>query len=196
MDLISRGRLTVLPTVSWHEEEYEALEIPWKERGRRLDEHLAIWDLLWRETPASYSGQFYNFRDVYFEPKPFDGPPKIWFGGKKLTPKLISRIVKYGSGLMPAFLPRRGDLDPLKEAMNEAGREFDELEMTWWLGPKLPHRDSVADFDATLAEQFPIITKGGYTHIAIKPSAFIDDEREMQSFCTNAVKRLEGLLRP
>ena len=33
LDLLSRGRLVVLPTVSWHEDEYAALGVPFAERG-------------------------------------------------------------------------------------------------------------------------------------------------------------------
>ena len=29
-----------------------ALGVPCEERGERLDEHLAAWDVLWRETPG------------------------------------------------------------------------------------------------------------------------------------------------
>jgi alkanesulfonate monooxygenase SsuD/methylene tetrahydromethanopterin reductase-like flavin-dependent oxidoreductase (luciferase family) len=43
LDLLSEGRLVVQPTVSWHEEEYAALDVPFAERGARLDEHLAAW---------------------------------------------------------------------------------------------------------------------------------------------------------
>lgn len=191
LDLISEGRLTVLPTVSWHKQEYDALGIPWKERGRRLDEHLKIWDLLWSETPASYDGKFYQFEDVYFEPKPFNGNPKIWFGGVALTEKLIKRIVEYGNGLMPGFFPTRQDLDPLAKAMNAAGRDINELELTGWLVPDFPDKDSLGDFDRTLAEQLPGMQETGYTHIAVKPSCFIDSAKDMEKFCKNAVKKLE-----
>lgn len=190
LDLISEGRLTVLPTVSWHQEEYEALDIPWRERGRRLDEHLKVWNLLWAETPASFDGEFYQFRDVFFEPKPFDGAPKIWFGGQALNQTLINRVVEYGAGIMPGFFPSRDDLEPLKKAMGEAGRCFDELEMTSWLVPEFPDKYTVGDFDKTLDEQLPGILEVGYTHIAVKPSCFIDDAEDMVKFCENAVKRL------
>ena len=69
LDLLSGGRLVVQPTVSWLPDEYEALGIPFRQRGALLDEHLAAWSVLWRETPASFSGAHYSFRDVYFEPK-------------------------------------------------------------------------------------------------------------------------------
>src|SRR5580700_105142 len=40
LDLISGGRLVVLPTVSWLAEEYAALGVPFGRRGDLLDEHL------------------------------------------------------------------------------------------------------------------------------------------------------------
>jgi alkanesulfonate monooxygenase SsuD/methylene tetrahydromethanopterin reductase-like flavin-dependent oxidoreductase (luciferase family) len=68
LDLLSGGRLVVLPTVSWLEEEYAALGVPFRERGELLDEHLAAWRVLWRETPASFSDEHYSFGHVYFNP--------------------------------------------------------------------------------------------------------------------------------
>src|SRR6478735_7803775 len=35
LDLLSGGRLVVQPTVSWHQDEYEALGVPYGERGER-----------------------------------------------------------------------------------------------------------------------------------------------------------------
>ncbi|MDP6242766.1 MAG: LLM class flavin-dependent oxidoreductase [Myxococcota bacterium] len=54
LDLVSGGRVTILPIGSWQAEEYEAFGIPHEERGRRLDEQLEIMRLVWKETPASY----------------------------------------------------------------------------------------------------------------------------------------------
>ena len=194
LDLISRGRLTLLPTVSWHDEEYEALGIPFKERGKRLDEHLEIWHKLWGDSPASHDGEFYQFTDTYCEPKPFSGKPKIWFGGVAFTEKVIDRVVKYGSGLMPAFFPTSQDMDTLRGALSPAGRDLDELEMTTWLVPEFPDNNSVADFEKTLEEQIETIVDTGYTHIGIKPSCFIDSPEEMAEFCDRASKALEGHL--
>ncbi len=57
LDLLSEGRLVVQPTVSWHRDEYEALGVPFNRRGALLDEQLAAWELLWRDTPASFTGR-------------------------------------------------------------------------------------------------------------------------------------------
>ncbi len=56
LDLLSGGRLVVQPTVSWLAEEYAALGVPFRNRGDLLDEHLAAWQVLWRDTPASFRG--------------------------------------------------------------------------------------------------------------------------------------------
>src|SRR5215472_19275299 len=61
LDLLSRGRLVVQPTVSWSRDEYAALGVPFARRGRILDEQLEILRLLWRDTPASFSGEHYSF---------------------------------------------------------------------------------------------------------------------------------------
>jgi alkanesulfonate monooxygenase SsuD/methylene tetrahydromethanopterin reductase-like flavin-dependent oxidoreductase (luciferase family) len=40
LDLLGHGRLVVLPTVSWHRDEYAALGVDFHRRGEILDEHL------------------------------------------------------------------------------------------------------------------------------------------------------------
>ena len=118
LDLLSEGRLVVLPTVSWHRDEYEALGVPFNRRGALLDEHLAAWRACWRDSPASFEGEHYAFRDVYVEPKPYrpEGPT-MWFGGSTIHDRLLRRLVEYGHGFNPlgqptpggAAAPRRGD---------------------------------------------------------------------------------------
>ena len=109
LDLVSNGRLVVQPTVSWLEEEYAALGVPFRSRGDLLDEHLEAWAVLWRDTPASYSGAHYSFRDVYFEPKAFrpEGPA-LWLGGASLHRRMLDRIVRYGDGFNPLGRPSAG----------------------------------------------------------------------------------------
>ena len=71
LDLLSRGRLVVLPTVSWHRDEYAALGVRFDRRGDLLDEHLAVWRRVWSGSPASFAGRYYRFRDVFVEPQPW-----------------------------------------------------------------------------------------------------------------------------
>jgi alkanesulfonate monooxygenase SsuD/methylene tetrahydromethanopterin reductase-like flavin-dependent oxidoreductase (luciferase family) len=76
----------VLPTVSWHEEEYAALGVPFAQRGAMLDEQLEILAGCWAPGPVSHRGCFYAFEEVWVEPRPYraEGPP-LWFGGTPST---------------------------------------------------------------------------------------------------------------
>ena len=47
LDLLAAGRLVVQPTVSWSEEEYRALGVPFRRRGAILDEQLEAMHAAW-----------------------------------------------------------------------------------------------------------------------------------------------------
>jgi len=193
LDLLSEGRLVVLPTVSWHRDEYDALGVPFDKRGELLDEHLAAWQVLWRETPASFHGRHYEFEDVYLEPKPYrpDGP-RLWFGGSSLHDRLLRRIVAYGHGFNPLGAPTAEELARLAEAMAAAGRDVRELEMVGGTRAVFPDADSVADLDQALAS-IPGQVSAGFGSICVKPSQFLDDVSEYGTWCHDVVRRVEAM---
>jgi probable F420-dependent oxidoreductase len=193
LDLLSEGRLVVQPTVSWHRDEYEALGVPFHKRGELLDEHLAIWDLLWRETPASFAGTHYRFEDVYFEPKAWrpDGP-RLWFGGETLHPRLLRRLVRYGHGFNPLGTPSDEDLRRLDEALGDAGRDPAQLELVGGTRGRFPSPDEPADLDEALRAIPPQLERGFRT-FCLKPSQFTDDAAEVGDLVHRAVSYLDTL---
>lgn len=193
LDLLSEGRLVVQPTVGWHRDEYEALGVPFNRRGELLDEHLAAWQALWRETPASFEGRHYRFRDVYSEPKPYrpDGP-RLWFGGERLHPALLRRLVVYGHGFNPLGRPSDEELGALRDAFAAAGRPFEDLELVGGTRAEFPRPDAVADLDSALAT-VPAQLERGFTTFCLKPSQFTDDPREVGPLVARAVARLAEL---
>jgi len=193
LDLLSEGRLVVQPTVSWHRAEYDALGVPFEVRGAILDEHLEAWQVLWRDSPASFDGSFYRFSDVYVEPKPYrpEGPP-LWFGGETVHERLVRRLVAYGSGFNPLGAPSDDDIAWLRAAMTEAGREMAELEMVGGTRGRFLDASSVADLDDALAS-IPAQLERGFTTICLKPSQFIDDPTMIGSFCRDVVNRVRAL---
>ncbi|WP_218004549.1 TIGR03619 family F420-dependent LLM class oxidoreductase [Microtetraspora niveoalba] len=193
LDLISEGRLIVLPTVSWSRDEYAALGVPFSRRGRLLDEHLEIWDLLWRESPVSYQGEHYRFEDVYFEPKAYrPGGPVLWFGGATVTPTLLRRLVRYGHGFNPLGYPSAEDMQALAEGMAAAGRDIAELELAGGTRAVFPDARSCADLGRAL-EHIPERMAEGYTTFCIKPSQFVDDPDGVGDFCREVMRRVEAL---
>jgi probable F420-dependent oxidoreductase len=195
LDLMSEGRLVVQPTVSWHRPEYRALGVRFERRGQLLDEHLAAWGVLWRESPASFEGRHYRFSEVFLEPKPFrpEGPA-LWFGGERMHDRLLRRLVEAGSGFNPLGRPSDQDLDRLRSGMAAAGRDIDELEMVGGTRGRFTGPDGVADLGEALAS-VPAQLERGFTTICIKPSQFIDDPDEIGTFCREVVERLDALVR-
>ena len=191
LDLLSQGRLIVQPTVSWHREEYDALGVPWSSRGARLDEHLQAWRTLWRDTPASFAGDAYSFQDVYMEPKPFrrDGP-LLWFGGIRLAPYVIRRIVTYGHGFHPFGQPTSDELRPLRAELEAAGRSFSELEVVGGLRPRFDHPDRPADLATALAGAAQQLDEG-YTSLCFNPSQYLSDRSELPRLCRDLVSWAE-----
>lgn len=80
LDALSKGRLQIAVGVGWSEAEYAALGADFATRGRRLDEAVDLFRVLWRDDPASFEGRFTSFQDIRLLPKPV-GPMPIWFGG-------------------------------------------------------------------------------------------------------------------
>jgi probable F420-dependent oxidoreductase len=193
LDLLSEGRLVVQPTVSWHRDEYEALDVAFEQRGALLDEHLAAWSVLWRETPASFSGRHYRFQDVYLEPKPFRTQgPSLWFGGQTVSPWIVRRLVAHGHGFHPFGQPTKEEMEPLRRAMSGAGRDFAELEVVGGIRPNFPDDSSPGDLDEA-ANAIPGLLDNGYTTICFKPSQYTDELSEVGALCRRLVQRVDTL---
>jgi len=193
IDLLSEGRLVVQPTVSWHRAEYGALAVPFERRGELLDEHLEAWRALWRDSPATFEGRHYRFREVSLEPKPFlPIGPALWFGGQRLHDRMLRRLVSYGSGFNPLGGPTDEDLERLRSAMAQADRNISELEMVGGTRGRFPDATRVADLGEALAQIPPQVARG-FTTICIKPSQFLDDRSALGVWCREVVERVGAL---
>ena len=194
LDLLSEGRLVVQPTVSWHRDEYEALGLPFAKRGSLLDEHLAAWEGLWRDTPASFAGEHYAYEDVYFEPKAWrpDGP-RLWLGGESVHPRLLRRIVRYAHGFHPLGQPTEADLTLLREGLAAAGRGLDELELVGGMRAVFPDDSSPSPLEPAIAS-IQAQRDRGFTTFCIKPSQFTDDRADLPLLCREIVARVAELV--
>ena len=194
IDQLSQGRLIVMPTVSWSRDEYAALGIPFGQRGSLLDEHLAAWEQVYAHTPASFDGVHYRFHHVYSEPKAYrPGGPLLWFGGRRLHPALLRRLVRYGHGFNPLGRPQAGELQALRAALAAANRDPGEMEMVGGIRGHFPSSDAIADLGQAM-ESLPGQWDQGFTTICVKPSMFINDPGELPGFCREVVRQATSLI--
>ena len=81
----------------------EAAGVDPRERGARTDEALQIMKGLWSDEPFTHHGRFYDFENMYMEPKPVQRPgPPIWVGGH--SEGALRRVGRIGDGFMPTSL--------------------------------------------------------------------------------------------
>lgn len=193
IDLLCEGRLVVQPTVSWQRSEYAAHGVSFERRGAILDEHLAAMKALWGASPAEFHGEFFDFEDVYSEPKPWrEGGPSMWFGGERMHAALIRRMVRYGSGFHPFGTPTDEDLELLARGMADAGRDIGELELIGGTRATFDGPDSVADVERAMAD-IPEQIARGYTTFCMKPSQYTDDPREVLEICHRMKEILDAM---
>jgi probable F420-dependent oxidoreductase len=137
MDMMSGGRLLFGVGVGWLEEEFDAIGVPFSERGPRTDESIEVLRTLWREDEASFDGQFHSFDRALMFPKPVqqdqDGRPTvpIIVGGH--SPVAARRAGRTGDGFFPARATP-DDLGPLLDIVRRTavdhGRNPERIEIT------------------------------------------------------------------
>ena len=133
IDVLSGGRFVLGVGVGWLEDEFRLLGIPFAKRGARTREYVAMMQALWTQDAPRFSGDFVELHeDVNVLPRPIQKPhPPIWVGGES-TPAL-RRVAAFGNGwhcglVLPERIP--GLLDRIRALIDEAGRDFSELEIT------------------------------------------------------------------
>jgi probable F420-dependent oxidoreductase len=79
---LSGGRFILGAGVGWMEAEFDALGVPFRERGRRMDEGILMMRAVWNDEPVSFAAKTIPavIDDMRMLPKP-EKPIPIWIGG-------------------------------------------------------------------------------------------------------------------
>ena len=155
LDYMSGGRIMLGIGVGWLKEEFEALGVPFEERGRRTDEYMQAMRELWSADKPTFSGKFVNFCDAYCRPQPVNKHVPLIVGGH--SEAAAKRAGRLGDGFFPARGAPVELFDIARKAARDAGRDPAKIEMT----VSLP--DSLDDL--------PALAKLGVTRVLVPASA-------------------------
>ncbi len=97
LDVVSGGRAEVGVGAGWLVNEWEAVGLDPRTRGRRFEEAIAVCKRLWTEDVIEHHGEFFDFPPVMFEPKPVQKPhPPVLIGGE--SDRALERAARLGDG--------------------------------------------------------------------------------------------------
>ncbi len=188
LDHFSQGRLIVSVGVGAYREEFNALLPGFKaNRGEMMEEAVQALRVLFTERNASWSGKYYQFKDVEMFPKPLQEPFPIYFGGNNINATI--RSAKYGQGWMPAGMPAsqiRERVELLHEVAAKHGRDGSKLDVA----PQLicyigkTHEEAVKRFEQSQM----------YHHLVSLKASTLKDQAGADMVKTNLIGSAEEVI--
>src|SRR5579863_944459 len=94
---LSEGRLILGAGVGWLEPEFAALGVPFNERGRRMDEGIAMMRAVWTQDPVTFEAKYIpaKITGMTMLPQPISRIP-LWLGGS--SDAALKRTIRIADG--------------------------------------------------------------------------------------------------
>jgi probable F420-dependent oxidoreductase len=125
LQILSDHRLILGVGVGYQQVEFEALGVPYSQRGALTDEALETIRLAWEGGAVVKQGL--SFNAVGNEPRPVPSPPPpIWVGGA--SDKAVERAARWGDGWMPYFSVHSNDPTVKKSSITSPTHFSEKLE--------------------------------------------------------------------
>jgi len=124
LDVLSGGRLRLGVGLGWNEVEYISLGENFRNRGRRIEEQVAVLRKLWTQPLVNFSGRWHTIPDAGINPLPIQRPIPVWFGGH--ADQAVERAARIGDGWMTNYrTPEAAEkaLESIDRVLAEHGRD-------------------------------------------------------------------------
>jgi probable F420-dependent oxidoreductase len=132
VDVLSRGRLILGVGIGWNQVEYEALGMRFTDRGRRIEEQIAVLRALWTQEVVDFKGRWHRIDRAGIDPLPVQRPIPVWMGGgyqardRKVIEPALRRIAAIADGWFTHLPPNddgRAGMEAFQRFVREAGRD-------------------------------------------------------------------------
>jgi probable F420-dependent oxidoreductase len=161
LDLLSGGRFRLGLGIGWNKVEYDALGMPFDERGQLLEEQVVVLRALWTQRSVTFDGRFHHVRAAGLAPPPVQRPIPIWIGG--YAPAALRRVGRIADGWFPMVRPRGGleeALETIREGAEETGRDLANFQFEGRLEYATRDHDKIAEHARRWRES-------GATHLSL-----------------------------
>jgi probable F420-dependent oxidoreductase len=103
VDLLTGGHFRLGVGLGWNAVEYEALGKDFSNRGRRIEEQIALLRRLWTEQSVTFDGSYERVTAAGLAPLPVQRPIPVWFGAQ--SPRAYERVGRLADGWFPQVPP-------------------------------------------------------------------------------------------
>jgi len=83
LDVLSGGRLRLGVGVGWNWVEFQALGMSFKDRGKRIEEQIALLRELWTKPSVTFDGTWHHVDRAGLNPMPVQRPIPLWMGADR-----------------------------------------------------------------------------------------------------------------
>lgn len=129
IDQLSRGRLLMAMAVGWYKREFDAVGIPFEQRGKIMDDNLEILKRFWTEDKVDGEWGSHKVAAGVMFPKPVQKPrPPLLIGG--YVDKVLKRAAEKGDGWLTYFYKPDAFVESwakIRQFAQEAGKDPDTM---------------------------------------------------------------------
>jgi probable F420-dependent oxidoreductase len=160
LDVLSEGRAICGLGIGWSKDEYQASNVPFKDKGKRADEFLQALKRIWTDDVVEFKGNFYSIPASKIGPKPIQKPhPPIYIGG--FSPNTYSRIVNYDAngwlGLIGGPLEYlENTIKTIKDIATEANKDLHRFSVILLTYPNIDFDSKNQSATTNQAKRFPL----------------------------------------
>jgi probable F420-dependent oxidoreductase len=137
LDVLSGGRLRLGIGVGWNWVEFEALGMNFHDRGKRVEEQIALLRRLWTEPSVTLDGTWHHVDRAGINPLPVR-PIRLWMGAD--SDVALRRVARLADGLFAHFAPSdEGAAQAARfwEWVRAAGRDPKDVGLECRMGAKM-----------------------------------------------------------